>query len=148
VTVRRLTAWRAGLGVAGAALIGFGVRGVLTGGIATAPRDTARWLVAGVLAHDLLLAPVVAVVGWTLHRTAPRRIRPFVQSGLFVAGAVVLVAIPVLTGRGGHGNASSNPLDYPRNLLLVLAAVAAGAALAAVAAVARSRWAGRRRPER
>jgi hypothetical protein len=132
VTARGLTAWRVGVGLAGLALIGYGARGVITGGIATAPRDTARWLVAGVLGHDLLLAPLVAAVGWTVHHAVPARWRPFVHSGLFVAGTVVLVAIPVLTGRGGHGNASSNPLDYRRNLVIVLAAVAAGTALVAL----------------
>jgi hypothetical protein len=56
-----------------------------------------------------------------------------------VAGAAVLVAVPVLAGRGGHGNASSNPLDYPRNLLVTVGAITAGTAAAALLALLRTR---------
>jgi hypothetical protein len=126
----RMRRWRIGLGVLGTLLIAYGLRGILTGGVATAPRDTARWLLGGVVAHDLLLAPLVAVAGWVIARTVPRTMRPAIQGGLFVAGVLVLVAIPVLSGRGGHGNSSSNPLDYPRNLTIALGAVAIGSALA------------------
>jgi hypothetical protein len=122
---------RLALGLAGAACIGYGGWGVLTGGVATAPADTARWLAGSVLGHDLLLAPLAAAASWLLARTVPATTRPTVQGGLFVAGSLTLVAVPVLAGRGGHGNASSNPLNYPVNLAVALAAVAAGTAVVA-----------------
>jgi hypothetical protein len=139
-----LRRWRVTLAALGVLCIGYGVWGVLTGGVETAPADTARWLVGGVLGHDLVLAPLVAAVGWLVGRAVPRVARPIVQGGLLIAGAVALVAVPVLTGRGGHGNSSSNPLDYPRNLLIVLGAIGAATAAAVTIAVLRERRAGGR----
>lgn len=122
---------RPALGLAGIGLLGYGVHRVRTGGLATDPRDLARWLVGGVLAHDLVIAGLTAGAGWLLARTVPAAARPAVQGGLLVAGSLVLVALPVLSGRGGHGNATVNPLDYPRNLGWCLLAVAAGTATVA-----------------
>jgi hypothetical protein len=140
----RLGPWRVALGVVGAAAISYGGWSILTGGIETSPAEVGRWLVAGVLAHDLVIASVVAVAGWLLTRLVPLSIRPTVQGGLYVAGAVTLVAIPVLSGRGGHGNPSSNPLDYPRNLLFLLAAIAAVTAVACAVRLAARRRAAER----
>jgi hypothetical protein len=134
-----IRAIRALLGLAGAGLIGYGAHRIASGGLATDPADLARWLVAGVLGHDLLIAVVTAAGGWLLARLAPAPVRPAIQGGLLVAGSLVLIAVPVLSGRGGHGNPSTDPLDYPRNLAIALAAVAAGTAAAAL-------WRRRRRP--
>jgi hypothetical protein len=131
--------WRLALGAVGVAAAGYGGWGLLTGGVATAPRDTGRWLLAGVLAHDLVLAPLVAGTGWLLGRTVPAAARGTVQGGLFVAGTVTLVAIPVLSGRGGRSNPTTDPLDYPRNRLVVLAAVAVATAVLAAVRVRRAR---------
>ncbi|MFL6129233.1 MAG: hypothetical protein ACJ73E_09215 [Mycobacteriales bacterium] len=124
--------WRVGLGALGIAAIGYGGRGVLTGGVATDWPVTATWLLAGVLLHDLVAVPVVAVAGWLVTRLVPAPIRPVVRGGLAVAVLVTVVALPVVSGRGDPGNPSSTPLDYPRNLALVLLAVAAGTAVLAV----------------
>lgn len=134
-TVTGVRAWRVGLGVAGVAAIVFGLRGVLTGGMVTDWPVTAAWLVGGVLLHDLLLVPVVAVAGWVLSRVVPAAVRPVVLGGLVVAGLVTVVALPALLDRGDASNPSSTPLDYPRNLALVLLAVALG-----TAALALVRW--------
>lgn len=131
--------WRLALGTVGVAAAAYGGWGLLTGGVATAPPDTARWLLGGVLAHDLLLAPLVAATGWLVARTVPAAVRPTVHGGLFVAGTVTLVAVPVLSGRGGRSNPTTNPFDYPRNLLLVLAAVAAVTTVLAMARARRAR---------
>jgi hypothetical protein len=118
-------------GVAGVALIGYGAHRIVSGGIATSPADLARWLIGGVLGHDLLIAGVTGATGWLLSRVVPARARPAVVGGLLVAGSLVLISIPVLSGRGGHGNPTTDPLDYPRNLAIAIAAVAAGTGLAA-----------------
>ena len=111
----------------------------LTGGVATDWPVTATWLVGGVLLHDLVLVPAVAVVGWLVTRAVPAGARPVVRGGLLVGAVLTLVALPVLTGRGGAGNPSSTPLDYPRNLALILLAVAVLTAVLAAARVVRSR---------
>jgi len=130
--VTGVRAWRTGLGLIGIAAIAYGGWGVLTGGVATDWPVTAVWLLTGVLLHDLVLVPVVAVAGWLVTRLVPAGIRPVVRGGLVVAALVTVVALPVVSGRGDPGNPSSTPLDYPRNLALVLLAVAATTALLAV----------------
>ena len=127
-----LRAWRWGLGVVGVLGIAFGLRGVLRGGVATDWPVTVTWLVAGPLLHDLVVFPAVAAAGWVVARVVPATVRPVVRGGLLVAAAVTVVAIPVLTGRGDPRNPSLTPLDYPRNLALVLAAVAVVTAALAV----------------
>lgn len=116
--------WRIGLGVLGIVAVGYGGWGVLTGGVATDWPVTAGWLLAGVLLHDLVLVPVVALAGWSVTRLVRPAVRPVVRAGLLVAALVTVVALPVVSGRGDAANPSSTPLDYPRNLALVLLAVA------------------------
>ncbi|WP_308315897.1 hypothetical protein [Streptomyces sp. CC228A] len=66
-----------------------------------------------------------------------------------MAGGLTLVALPVLLAPRRPSNPSVLPLDYARNWLLLLAAVAVGALLVGVAPAAGRRlrgWrAGRRR---
>jgi hypothetical protein len=131
-----------GLGV-GAVL--FGLRGLITGGVATNWPQPAIWLVLGVLAHDLILVPIVAAAGWVLARVVRRAVRGVVRGGLLVAAAVTLVALPVLSGRGDPRNPSLTPLDYPRNWLLVLGGIAVVTTVLAIAGWFASRSGGARR---
>jgi hypothetical protein len=126
-----IRAARCVLGLAGAGLIGYGAHRIASGGLTTDPADLGRWLLAGVLGHDLLIAGLTAAAGWLLTRVVPASVRPAIQGGLLVASSLVLVAVPVLSGRGGHGNPSTDPLDYPRNLTVALLAVAVGTAATA-----------------
>lgn len=132
---------RALLAVAGVAVLGYGLLGMLRHADATAPLMTAIWLGSLILAHDLVLAPVVAVIGWVLTRLLPDWIRPIVQAGLVVAAVVVLSSLPVVLRQGAPSNYDSLlPLDYRTNLGRVLIAVALGtAALVAARAWRRSR---------
>ena len=125
--------WRMVAGAAGLVAIAYGIRGVLTGGVATDWPATTVWLRAGGLLHELVFVPVVAVAGWLVTRALPAPVRPVVRGGLVVAGVLVLVALPLVAGVGDDGNPSSTPLDYPRNLALVLLAVAAVTTVLAVA---------------
>jgi hypothetical protein len=115
--------WRYGLGALGVAAVLFGLRGLVFGGVATNWPVPAIWLVAGVLAHDLLVVPAAAASGWVLGRVLPAPVRPVVRGGLFVAVVVTAVALPVLSGKGDARNPSLTPLDYPRNYAVVLVAV-------------------------
>lgn len=109
----------------GAALIAWGVVGLLRDADLTAPVSWLRWFLGGLLAHDLLLAPVIFAVGLATRRL-PAALRPAVRAALIVSGTLVLLSVPLLLGYGRAtqpGNVSLLPGDYPANLALVLAAV-------------------------
>ncbi|MFI0790903.1 hypothetical protein ACH4Q6_35595 [Streptomyces lydicus] len=84
------------------------------------------WLGGAVVLHDALIAPSVLLIGLVLVRGGARG--P-VRGALLVAGALTAVALPVLLRPGKPANSSVLPLDYPRNWLLTLAAVATVTAL-------------------
>jgi hypothetical protein len=95
------------------------------------------WLGGAVVLHDALIAPLVLLIGWVLVRGG---VRGPVRGALLVAGALTAVALPVLLRPGKPANSSVLPLDYPRNWLLTLGAVATVTALlSAVRAIRRSR---------
>lgn len=115
------------------ALVLLGVAGMGYGLVLLLDRswgDVARvvgWLVAGVLVHDLLLAPAV-IAGWFLLTRLPTgRWRAPLAAGLVVWGALTVVAVPVL---GRFGERPDNPTlldrDYTTGWLVVTALVAAG----------------------
>jgi len=84
------------------------------------------WLVAGVLAHDGLLAPTVVVVALIAMRLLPVWLRGPLTAGLVVLGSATLLAIPVL---GRFGARSDNPTLLDRDYVggwLVLAAITVG----------------------
>ena len=119
--------------VAGAGLVAYGVYELRRGQVD--PGQFARWFVAGILAHDLILAPTVFIAGWLVRRLAPRRLLAPVQAALIAAGILVLFAVPALSGRGkSAANPSQLPNDYPRDLALVIAAVWLAIAVAWVVA--------------
>lgn len=131
---------RALLIVAGTVLIGYGTLGVLTAARGPDPLRYLGFLVAGVLGHDLLLAPVALAVGALVARRAPGGVRGLLLAGLFTSLAVGLIALPLVLGYGARpDDPSALPLDYGRGLLITLAAVWLGMSLIGVA-----RWAWRR----
>jgi hypothetical protein len=115
--------------VAGWALIGWGVRGALHHRVDTRPSELARFLLAGALAHDLVLAPAVLLTGVLLARAVGGRWRAPLQSALFISGVLTLFAFPELRG---YGHVLRNPTSLPRNyaadLVLVVGVVLAGTA--------------------
>jgi len=114
---------RFGLGALGLAAMAFAIHGALT--------DDGEHLgghlffLGGVLvAHDLVLLPLVIGVGWLLARYLPGWARPSVQGGLIVSAAVTVEAFPFVLGAG---RLPDNPSKFPRNfghgLLIVLGVV-------------------------
>ncbi|MBX7551245.1 hypothetical protein ABT288_15380 [Streptomyces sp. NPDC001093] len=99
-----------------------------------------EWLGGAVVLHDALVAPVVLLLGLVLVRGG---VRGPVRGALLVAGALTAVALPVLLRPGPRANSTVLPLDYPRNWLLTLVAVATFTALLVVAKEVRR---SRRRP--
>ena len=130
--------------VIGGAVMTFGVVGLLDNANAVNPFAFATWFVGADLAHDLLLAPLVCLVGALLVRAVRMPWRVPVQGGLVASAIVLAVAWAPLRGYGRTAvpdNPTVLPLDYSTAVLTVLAAV-----WAAVATwLALTAWARRRR---
>jgi len=138
---RPVTVLRGLLVAAGLAVAGYGLHGLFTHTRATHPPQAARWLVGGVLAHDLIAFPLTAVVGLLLSRFVRAPYRAVAQGTLIVSAAVALATLPLWRGYGGSpDNATVNPLPYGRNLAIVLGAVWAVAAALIVIRATRPRW--------
>ena len=94
--------------------------------------SVAKWLAGGVIAHDLVLAPIVVVLGVLASRLLPTYARAPVAVAVVVWGGITLFAIPFL---GRFGAEPSNPtlLDRPYRLSWLI-----GTALVAAAVVVAS----------
>jgi hypothetical protein len=127
--------WWVGLAVGGA--IGmFGLAGLLADAAKTMLAVWVVWLVGLLLAHGLLLEPVVHLAGRWVRR-APQAWRWPLQVGLVGSGGLALASVPGLYGVGQAtqpGNTSVLPGDCPRALASVLALVW-GAGVLALAGV-------------
>jgi hypothetical protein len=132
----------------GAALMAFGIIGVVGDkGVATT-LDIGTWLVAADVAHDFVLAPLACLIGAVVARALPRWCRAPVQAALLTTGVLLIVVFPALRGYGQDqvpDNPSVQPLDYTTATLTALAVVWMGAALWATVRLA-SAGRGRRRP--
>ncbi len=112
-------------------VIGFGLFGIVSNSLDTRPAELARFVVGGALLHDLLVAPVVVLLGVVVARTVPGRFRGIVQAALVVSGVVALFSYPLVRAYGlAAKNPTSLPHNYALNLTVVLAVVWAGAAAA------------------
>lgn len=122
--------WWLGLAVGGGIFL-FGLRGFIVDEAQTQPMDWLKWVLGGLLSHDAILAPVAIVVGWLLTRLVPVAVRGGIQGTLAVAATVVVMAYPVLRAEGREpDNPSLLPLDYGKNLAIVIAIIlVAGVAL-------------------
>ncbi len=92
------------------------------------------WLSAGVLAHDLLIAPTSLLLGRMLVKTLGRpteiRLAGNALRGAWLGtGTVVLVGLPLLVGAGRRANSTVIPGRPVLNLFLSLALVIIGAGL-------------------
>ncbi|MCM3887510.1 hypothetical protein [Frankia sp. R82] len=121
---RVVTAVRAVVAAAGLAVAGYGIAGLVTHPRATHPAHTLRWLLGGLLGHDVIVAPAAAVLGVLLSRIVAHPYRAVIQAASFVSASVALASFPLWSGRVGHpANPSVDPLPYGRNLLVVLGAI-------------------------
>jgi hypothetical protein len=119
--------------VAGWAVIGYGLRGLLHHHIDTRPANLATFVVGGALFHDLIFAPAVLGLGVMIARAVPGRIRAIVQAALIVSGCLALFSYPLVRDYAHvlH-NPSSLPHNYAANLALVLGLVWALATVVAL----------------
>jgi hypothetical protein len=97
--------------VAGLAAAAYGIRFLLERGWANL-EAALTWLVAGVVLHDAVLAPVVLGVAWGAQRLlGRRRLGPWAV-GLVLLGPLTLLAVSVL---GRFGARADNPTLLDRN---------------------------------
>jgi hypothetical protein len=132
-----MKALRVTAGAAGLALMGVGVSLLMD--VRDLP-GVLLWLGGAVVLHDVVIAPMVLLIGPALVRGG---VRGPVRAALVVAGALTTVALPVLLRPGRRANSSVLPLDYPRNWLVALVVVAS---VTAVWLAVRKFRDGRRRP--
>ncbi|WP_209561400.1 hypothetical protein [Frigoribacterium sp. PvP032] len=127
---------RAVLLLVGVALIGLG-GWVLTETVSpTRYGGLLVWLIGGVIAHDAIIAPLVAGVAVLLGRTG-RRIRPAVlailQVGVVLGVVLSLVVVPEIIAKArGTKNETVLPFDYGVRLGVAWLVVAVVTALAVV----------------
>jgi len=115
---------RTAAALAGTGMAAYGIVGLVGSTHTHSLMSAAEWFVGGALTHDLVLAPVVIVLGVLLTRMVPGWVRPYVQAGLFITAALTLVALPFLLGWGYHAsNPSALPLNYGRGYGIAVACV-------------------------
>ena len=123
-------------GIAGVATITLG----LVIGLREVPADAwwpvGRWLVAGVVAHDAVLAPISVVLGLVVLRRVPEGWRPAARAALLVLGASLLLLACVLVASGLRRNPTVLP--FP-----TWASVLGAAALVLVVPAAVRLWSAR-----
>ncbi|MGZ4465300.1 MAG: hypothetical protein ACXVW1_14115 [Nocardioides sp.] len=128
------------LGALGALLAAYGAWLLLTREHGARLVGAGEWLVAGVLLHDAVLAPLVLLGFVAGRRLVPVALRAPLVVGAVVLGSVTLLAVPVL---GRFGARSDNPTlldrDYTTGWLVLAGLVLAGVAVGAVARARRHR---------
>ncbi|MFK0044157.1 hypothetical protein ACIQU4_08615 [Streptomyces sp. NPDC090741] len=121
--------------VAGLGLVLMGLGGALLVQ-QPSPWRIALWLAGAVVVHDGLIAPLVIAVA-ALTGAVGLRLRGVPRAALIVAGSLTAIALPPLLRPGGAANPTVVPLDYLRNWLLTMAAIAVATGLYVVARTAR-----------
>jgi hypothetical protein len=110
--------------VLGWAIMAYGIWGFLSHAHETAPHRTVWWILGSAVAHDALVAPVVTVVGLLIAACLPRWARGPVAAGVAASGIVLAFSYPLLRHFGRRAdNPSILPLDYPRNVAVVLSVI-------------------------
>ena len=133
--------------VVGAGIMVYGVIGLLGSTSWSAAGSVALWVVGADLLHDLLIAPMVCLLGFVIARRTPTAWRWPVRAATLTTAVVLVVAYPVLGGFGRDrvpDNRSVLPLDYPTAVATVLAVVWMIALIWGVATWRRQRGATRR----
>ncbi len=87
------------------------------------PWRIAVWLGGAVAVHDGFVAPLVIAIA-AGAAAAGMRLRGVPRGALMIAGSLTAIALPPLLRPGGVANPTVLPLDYLRNWLLAMAAVA------------------------
>ncbi len=110
--------------VGGFAIMGYGIVGLVSDSGATQPLKFATWLVGADVLHDLVVAPIVGLVGAGLLARVTRGWRVPVRAGVVASAFVLVIGWIPLRGYGRLAdNPSLAPLDYATAILTALAIV-------------------------
>jgi hypothetical protein len=107
--------------VVGGAFMAFGVYSLLRKPVP--PRDFVIWLGGGIVAHDLVAAPLIFAAGYVLRRFLPAWALAPIQAGLIATAVLVVFTLPSLGVPRNVANPSRLPNHYNRNLAVILALV-------------------------
>jgi len=129
---------RIALGAFGLWVLSIGARGLLLGHPFAWNEPVGKWLLGGIIVHDALIAPVVFVLCFVLYRITSLRVRQALAAILLIGGSALIVVLPDVLRKGRNANLTVTPLDYRRNLIIVLLAVVGGVVLATVASARRA----------
>ena len=109
-------------------VIGVVIAGVLRESERTHPGSWATWVIGAALVHDLIVLPVVLLVGLGLGRLLRPAWRAPIRAALTVAVVLAVVTWPTVRRFGARpDNPSLLPLDAGRNLAVVAVGLAVGA---------------------
>lgn len=110
--------------VIGWAIIAYGAKTALDDATDAHPFALVVHVVAFDLAHDLFVAPIVLAIGWLTGRLLPPVARGPVRAACAVSAMFVIFAYPLLHRWGQHPtNSSTLPLEYGRNLVILIVIV-------------------------
>jgi len=134
--------WRVALIVLGLALLALGGFVLLTDVKPQQYLGIVTWFLGALIIHDGILAPVVFAIGLGMRRASTRipfAVLVIVQGALVTIALLVAIVVPEILKKSiGTGNETLLPLDYARNLSIVIVALLALAAVL-IAVVLRSR---------
>jgi len=103
----------------GLVAVGWGVYGLLP---SVQPLQWGLFVVLGIAAHDLLLAPIAVGVGWLLSRIVPAVLRAPLQVGLIGTGVAFVASLAYVLGRGTSEDVpSAVPFNYAGRVGMALA---------------------------
>jgi hypothetical protein len=91
--------------------------------------------------HDMVIAPSVVGLGWTLRRGVPDRERRYLQVALIMIAVVTVIALPMIVLRGSQPPVKALLLrDYAANLALLIGLIAGVTAAGYAVRVARDSY--------
>lgn len=131
--------WRWLFLVPGIAAVGWGAVGLMQHRADVPLMPWLTWFVGGVLVHDLLVAPLVVAVGALLTRLLPTPARAPIVVGLVVSAMLAVISILFVLNPGRPQEPGFLPLDYARNLTVLVGATMLVAVVWAAVATRRSR---------
>jgi hypothetical protein len=105
----------------GSGFMAFGVYSLLRKPVQ--PLDFAVWFGGGIVAHDLIAAPIVFALGWGLRRALPGWALAPVQAGLIATAVFIVFTLPAYGVQHNAANPSRLPNHYGRNLAVLVGLV-------------------------
>ncbi len=120
---------RAGLAIGllvGIPMMAWGVYTIFLHQLGNPPASVARFFIGGDVIHDVIVAPIAALVGVVILRRIPTVARAQVRAALFTSAIVVAIAWPGIREYGrmrAPDNASVQPLNYATAVATVVAVV-------------------------